>query len=77
MREDLANRDADSLIRTRGMLTRIASALGLPDEAFLERTGVNSELEDACELLELWHSLGSAADRRELLALARTLARRS
>lgn len=56
------------------MLKRIAEALGEREDVFLAGAASESGLHESCELLRIWDDLQHAADRRKLLAFARTLA---
>ena len=76
MQGDPADHSADSIVRARASLARIASALGLPETALMHSTEANAELEECCELLRIWHSLDGTTGRQEVLAIARTVALR-
>lgn len=55
-------------------LRKIARLLGKPADAFSGQKTGPDEYSDAFELLQLWNSMKSAADRQKLLNFARTLA---
>ena len=62
--------------RYRARLTQIAALLGEPEAAFFD-SSVDCKSRETAEMLHLWDSLANAADRRKLLALARSLAPRA
>ncbi len=55
-------------------LHRIAAALNLPETAFYDDRGSPTDLAGASELLRIWTALPNDADRRTVLAFARTVA---
>jgi hypothetical protein len=59
------------------LLDQIAAALGKSKSTFFDSDDEIVQLRDACELLKLWSSINSSADRRELLAFASSLAKKS
>lgn len=64
----------EGVARDDKILKRIARALGEPEDAFLDGAEPRPELADTYEMMRIWHDLNSMADRKKLLALARTLA---
>jgi hypothetical protein len=67
-------RGVQNAAREGSTLKRIAEALGEPEETFLDGTASRAALADTYEMLRLWHHLNRVADRKKVLALARTLA---
>lgn len=59
--------------RNGSMLTRIAVALDVPEQAFLDDPPTAAEFDGTVELLRIWHDLEHATDRRKLLAYAKAL----
>lgn len=59
--------------RSRELLHRIASAVGVPLEAIQHGGLLEIEARETCELLRIWRGLDVPADRQKLLAFARTL----
>lgn len=62
-----------SIARSRELLSRIASAVGVSPHAFLSGEAHGIESSEACELLQLWHGLEDRRDRQKLLKFARAL----
>ena len=60
--------------RSRELLHRIASAVGVPLEAIQHGGLLEIEARETFELLRIWRGLDVPADRQKLLAFARTLA---
>ena len=54
------------------ILSKLAQALNCPQEAFMQ--SVSCELSQGTELLRLWHSIESSADRAKALANVRSIA---
>ena len=63
-------------VQTRGTakIREIARLLGKPEDTFFDLKTDPFECGDPFELLQLWNSMKSAADRQKLLHFARTLA---
>ena len=59
--------------RSKELLSRIASALGVPSEAFLCSSAIEIKAHETWEMLELWRGLESFAARQKLLHFARAL----
>lgn len=62
-----------SIARSRELLSRIASAVGVSPHAFLSGEAHGIESSEACELLQLWYGLEDRRDRQKLLKFARAL----
>lgn len=56
------------------MIRRIAEALGKPETVFLDGSVTEDDFAAQCELLRVWDSLTSHADRQKVLAFARSVA---
>ena len=55
-------------------LRRIAATLGLSELDFHEGSAVQTDRDDACEMMRIWDSLRHRADRQQVLAFARAVA---
>ena len=68
-----SNDPKDGTLGSTGTLERIARALGEPETAFSEGTASRTDIADTCEMLRIWQGLERVADRRKVLAFARSL----
>lgn len=76
---DIDNVHAEAQERARDTLLRIANALQVPAQAFVDKAGrvdALSELAALSELIELWGRLHNDIERAQVLALVRELIER-
>lgn len=76
---DIENAHAEAQERARDTLVRIAEALQVPVQTFIDKTGrvdALSELAALSELMELWGRLHNDIERAQVLGFVRELVSR-